>query len=107
MKKLPKIYQNEITKKIRNNKQICYLKNEEIVDKISTIEEQEKNLDEVLNQIFNGLGHSYNIPVEITTKNKVYETGIVTKTKNKIVTLDNDVIPIENILNIEIKKKVQ
>ena len=28
MKKLPKVYQNKITKKINNNKTVCYLKEE-------------------------------------------------------------------------------
>ena len=104
MKKLPKIYQNEITKKIKNNKETCYLINRESSEKNTSIEEKEKNIDELLAQIFNGLGHSYNIPVIITTNDNVYETGIVTKIKNNIVTLDNDIIPIERILEIKIKK---
>lgn len=99
MKKLPKIYQNEITKKIKNNKEICYLNNEKM---------SKNNIEETLNEIFNGLGYSYNIPVQITTKdNNIYNTGIVSKTNTNLITLDNDVIPITNIINIEIKKKVQ
>ena len=29
MKKLPKVFQNELKKTIKNNKEVCYLKNEE------------------------------------------------------------------------------
>ena len=96
IKKLPKIYQNEINKKITNNKKICYLNNKEQIPK--------KNIDDVLNEIFNGLGYSYNIPVIITTKNKIYNTSILSKTKNNIITLDNDIININNVIDIEIKK---
>lgn len=105
MKKLPKIYQNEITKKIRNNKEICYLKDSET---IKTHQQSETiDISKTLNTIFNSLGQSYNIPVVITTKDKEYVTGIVAKTKDNIITLDNDLIPLEEIINIEIKKKVQ
>ena len=69
MKKLPKIYQNKINKKINNNKEVEYVKNKNI------------NVRETLNKIFSGMGYSYNIPVIIETNSKVYDTSIVTRTK--------------------------
>lgn len=93
MKKLPKIYKNNNINPKDNNKKICHLK-EEIIN----------NKEDILNEIFNGLSHPYNIKVLIKTNNKIYETYLVSKTKKNIVTLDNDVIPIDSILNIEIKQ---
>ena len=91
MKKLPKIYKNNNINPKDNNKKICHLK-EEIIN----------NKEDILNEIFNGLSHPYNIEVLIKTNNKIYETYLVSKTKKNIITLDNDVIPIDSILNIEI-----
>ena len=91
MKKLPSIYKNEINKKIKNNREVTYIK------------EEKQNINEIIDSIFNGLGYSYNIPLIITTKNKVYETSLISRTKTKINTLDNDSIPINEIISIERK----
>lgn len=100
MKKLPKIYQNNITKKINNNKTICYLKNEESLDPYIGI----PTIQEKIDQVFSGFGYSYNIPVTIKTPNRVYETSLIAKTESNIITLDNDVIPISNIIDFQINK---
>lgn len=100
MKKLPEIYKNNINKKINNNKKMCILKNVN-----EEIKEKTVNIEEILSKIFNGIGYSYNIPILIETKNKKYETSLITKTKNNVVTIDNDIIPINEIVNIKILKK--
>lgn len=91
MKKLPSIYKNEINKKIKNNREVTYIK------------EEKQNINEIIDSIFNGLGYSYNIPLIITTKNKVYETSLISRSKTNINTLDNDSIPINEIITIERK----
>ena len=98
MKKLPKIYQGEFTKKINNNKNNCYLDLNE-----KTIKQPQANTTilETITEIFSSLGHAYNIPVTITTKDQVYETSLIAKTKKYVVTLDNETIPIEDIITIE------
>lgn len=98
MKKLPKIYKNNIDKTIKNNKEVCYLNRESVVEVKNSF-----SINEVLNNIFNGIGYSYNIPVIIETDDKVYDTFLITRTKNNVVTLDNEVISIDEIKNITIK----
>lgn len=100
MKKLPKIYQNNSAKKIKNNKEICYLRNE----KQNSYKEGENDLStkEIINEIFSGIGYSYNIPVKIITDQKIYTTSLIAKTKEKVVTLDNEVIAIKDIKSIEL-----
>lgn len=106
MKNLPKVYKNEINKKINNNKKVCRLKKELPLDTSKDISELQKNDIEItLSQIFNGIGYSYNIPVTIKTSTKTYETSLITKTKNNVITLDNDIISIQDIINLEINKK--
>ena len=92
MKKLPSIYQNEINKKIKNNKEVSYIKeNKEII--IDTI-----------NAVFNGISYAYDIPLIIMTKDKTYDTSLVSKTNTIVTTLHNDIIPIDEIISIERKK---
>lgn len=100
MKKLPKIYKNEIDKKINNNKNICYVEKEDSVLQKNTKEQ----ITETIEEIFSGIGYSYNIPVTIKTSNKTYETSLIAKTKNSIITLDNETIPLETIISIQKKK---
>lgn len=94
MKKLPEIYKNEINKNINNNKEYCYLEKEE---------EKKENIEDKIASIFNGMGYSYNIPVTIKTKDKEYHTSLIAKTRNSLITLDNDTIKIADILSIEEK----
>lgn len=101
MKKLPKIYQNEITKNINNNKKYCYLEEErsipsEKVEKMNSI-----SVKEELDNIFSGFGYSYNIPIIIKTSSKEYKTSLVSRTKNNVVTIENEIIPITEIISIE------
>lgn len=91
MKKLPSIYKNEINKKIKNNREVTYIK------------EEKQNINEIIDSIFNGVGYSYNIPLIITTKDKVYETSLISRNNTKINTLDNQSIPISEIITIERK----
>lgn len=100
MKKLPKVYQNNITKTIKNNKTVCHLKDEESTETL----ENKESLTDTLSEIFSGVGYSYNIPVLITTKTKTYDTSLVAKTSNNIITLDNEIIPINSIISLKIKK---
>jgi len=97
MKKLPKIYKNEINKIINNNKEYCYLKNESNSDNTISIEEK-------LDMIFHGMGYPYNKKVEIITKDRNYQTSLITRTRNNIITLDNKTIPIKDIISLDIKK---
>ena len=106
MKKLPKVFQNNISKPINNNKKVCCFKIDDIKEEQQTIQSTEisKDINNILDEIFNGFGYSYNIPLEINTKSKNYQTSLIAKTKNNLITLDNETIPIAEILNITIKK---
>ena len=98
MKKLPKIYQNKIDKNIFNNKEKCY------VETNGYIEESNNEINISLDEVFSGLGYSYNIPLIIKTKEKEFKTSLIAKTKKNIVTIDNEVIPIDEIISIKKKK---
>lgn len=93
MKKLPELYKNLNSKPKDNNKKVYYMKTGENEIRSSSIEEE-------LESIFHTLGYSYNIPVEIKTKDNTYHTSLVTKTKENVLTIDNQIIPIKDIVQI-------
>ena len=96
MKKLTELYKNLNSKPKDNNKKVYYMENEERTVNSSSIEEE-------LESIFHTLGYSYNIPVEIKTSTETYHTSLVAKTKENVLTIDNQIIPIKSI--IQIKRK--
>ena len=93
MNKLPRLYKNEKDIPKNHNKEICYLK-----------EEQEYNVEDTIHRIFQGDSHPFTIPVWIKTKTKEYNTYLISNKNNKLTTIDNDTIQIEDIIKIEIKK---
>lgn len=96
MKKLPSIYKSNINKNISNNKTKCHI----------NLDRTNRTIQDEINDIFNGFGYSYNIPLEIITKQKTYNTSLIAKVNNYVVTTNNDVILIDDIIEIK-KKKVQ
>ena len=64
----------------------------------------EATIENVIDEVFSGLGYSYNILLEIKTKEKDYLTSLVAKTKTNLITIDNEVIPISEVISIKRKK---
>ena len=106
-KKLPRIFKSDIDKEINNNRSVYYVKGENDEFSFSTKKEMQTDvfidIEEKINKIFKPGRHSFNVGVEIITANKTYDTKIAGKIRDCIVTLDNDVIPIKDIVDIKIK----
>ncbi len=96
IKKLPKVYQNDINKKINNNKEIYYSS-----AKKNKIEKEDIEL--IIDGLFNKEHNVYNIPVVINTSNKVYDTYLVARTSNYLLTIDQDRIDYNDIISIKRK----
>ena len=96
MRKLPELYKNLNSKPRDNNKKVYYMKEEIRSNSKDSVKDQ-------IEEIFNTLGYSYNIPVEIITKEKTYITSLVAKTKENVLTIDNQVIQISSIIQINRK----
>lgn len=95
MKKLPNIYQNNLSKEFLNNKKNCYCEK---------LKDTDSSIDDVITEVFSTLGYSYNIPLEIKTKNKTYNTSLIAKNKDRIITIDNEIIQLSEIISIKKKK---
>lgn len=96
MKKLPNLYTNSFDKKIDNSLEYIKINNEEYTNNLSLTE-----LNKKIDSIFKSKKYIYKIKVEITTKDKVFESYLIGKTKNNLITLDNELININDIENIK------
>lgn len=97
MKKVPKVFRNEINKTINNNKRMCYVEDE-------NSEVHNKEVLDTLSHVYAGLGRKYNTKVLIETKTNVYDTTLIAKNKEELITQENAVIKVKDIRKITIKK---
>ncbi len=97
--KLPGVFPGKVDKNSGNNKNFSYSK-EEVVSKPIV----QKNIKQKLNKIFNSSNYVYKADVEITLKDKTITRRIIGKNKTHVITIDNELIPISDILDIKIKK---
>ena len=101
MKDLPKVFQNNFNKKFENNNSVFYshsnFSKKELSDSIS--------IKQKINDIFSSPNYVYKANVEITLKDKQINKRIIGRNKDYIITMDNSVIPINDIVDIRSIKK--
>lgn len=103
MDKKPEIFKPEIGR-IDNNKKAYYSFLEDRLDiKTEKYEENEDVID-FMNKLAKSGSYIFNKDVIIVTKDKKYETRIAGKLGDRIVTLNNDSININDIIKIYEKK---
>ena len=97
MKKLPDLYTNTFDKKIDNSIDFISIKNEdETIKKVSNYDIREK-----IDNIFKSKNYIYKINVEIKLINENINCYVRGKTKNSVITIDNKLISINDILDIK------
>lgn len=109
-KKLPKVFANPLDHKIENNKEVFYSQNEavsEINDSESTqvpsskfSSLKEKSVGQKIQDIFNSKSYVYKADAKIKLKSGIVEKKIVGKNQRYLITMDNEKIPLEDILDI-------
>ncbi len=102
MKDLPKVFRNNIDKKFNNNRNVYYSSNDSTVTESVN---EKKNVLQKINEIFSSPNYVYKANVEITLKDKKVTKRIIGRNKNYIITMDNDLIPITDIIDIKSTKK--
>jgi len=106
-KKLPGVYANKINKKLNNNKTVFYGGKEEMIKK----EQKETNVSfdnnlsikEKITEIFNSDHYIYKINVDITLKGEKITRKLIGYNDKDVITIDNELIPVKEIKDIEIK----
>lgn len=104
-KKLPKVFANKIDKEMTNNERVFY---DKVKEKEETQNEErssknkyELNITQKINKIFNSPKYVYKADVIITTKDEILSKKIIGRNKNQIITLENELININDIIDIE------
>lgn len=100
MKELPKVFQNNINKDFKNNSNVFYSSERNIEENIDN-----RNVLQKINDIFSSPNYVYKANVEIVLKDKTVNKRIIGRNKNYIITMDNELIPITDIVDIKAQKK--
>lgn len=101
MKDLPKVFHNKIDKKFNNNRCVYYSNNNYDDNR----EVDPRTVLQKINDIFSSPNYVYKANVEITLRDKKITKRIIGRNKNYIITMDNDLIPITDIVDIKSVKK--
>ena len=94
---LPKVFHNSSNKSFTNNKEVFYSKD--------NTEKDIKTIYQKINDIFSSPNYIYKANVEISLKDKTITKRIIGRNKEYLITMDNDLIKISDILDIKTVKK--
>lgn len=103
MNKKPNLFVNKIDKEINNNNRIYY-SSKAIKDENELRNDIKKNpnLSQKINSIFTSSNYVYKAQVKIRLKDKEEVKKIVGKNQKYLISMDNELIPISDILDIEL-----
>ena len=104
MKDLPKVFQNNVDKKFNNNSSVYYSSNDNRSLNIEEVKDNRTILQKI-NEIFSSPNYVYKANVEISLKDKKVTKRIIGRNKDFLITMDNTLIPISDIVDIKSIKK--
>ena len=102
-KKLPRVVALPIKKNISHNKEVFY-GTEKTLPSSESLLNEDLTQDEIYNrieQVFHSIHHSFHIPVTIRTKDKTYHTKLIGKVDNRLLTMEDEEININDIRYFE------
>ena len=103
-KKLPKVFANKVVGKTGNNEEVYYsYGKDDYNDRTSntTSKLMGKNINQKINDIFNSPNYIYKADVKLTLKNGSVTKRIVGRNSTHLITIDNELIPLTDIIDIE------
>ena len=107
-KKLPGVFVNRINKKLTNNESVFYEKkninlNNKVSNKVNL--DKDKTVNEKINSIFTSKEYVYKLEVIIKLKDKTLTKKIIGRNKNELITIEGEVISIDDVIDIYPKNK--
>ena len=110
-KKLPKVFANKIDKSLDNNKNLFYSATSETSESLvrdssnrdmnHSLHVSGENITQKINSIFASPRYVYKADVDITTKDGIVSKRVIGKNSTHLITIDNELIPITDILDID------
>ena len=96
MTKLPKLFTNNFNKKIDNSMEYVKVSNNEVIDN-----KQSNDIRKKIDNVFKSKNYIYKINVLMNINGIENKYTIIGKTKNKLITINNEIINIDDILDIK------
>lgn len=90
------LFVNKFDKEFRNNEKVYYSKGNNIEKKLSKIDVKKE-----INDIFKSNDFVYKADVAITLKDKKIKTTIIARNNSSLITMDNEIIKISDIIDIK------
>lgn len=100
-KKIPKVYANKIEREVGNNDKIYYGSSREATTKPTNKLDSNLNINQKISQIFGSSRYVYKADVLITLKDRKVSKKIIGRNVNSLITIDNELINISDIVDIE------
>lgn len=94
---LPRVYANKIDKKLNNTQDVYYQ------DRGSNMVHDTRTVNKKIADIFNSINYVYKSNVKITMADKTITKTIVGRKNNYLLTMDNETIDINDIIDIEVQ----
>ncbi len=103
-KKLPKVFANKIDREFHNNEKVFVASHEEEKKnpKVASLDLRGMNVNQKIKSIFNSKNYIYKADVEIVQKGQKKVKKIIGKNGNNLITIDNEIIPIDTIEDISL-----
>lgn len=106
-KKLPSVFANKIDHELKNNRSV-YVASKEKQEEVEhspaffQLDLNGMNVNQKIKAIFNSKNYIYKAQVEITQKGEKSIKKIIGKNGNNLITIDNEIIPIDSIEDIKL-----
>lgn len=101
---LPNVFQNNNIKYEDNSQDLFYSKNNTNTNTNTRKQPTKVDINTQIKNIFSSTSYVYKINVIITTTSKTFETTIIGKSNNYLITINNELISIKDIIDIKEKK---
>ena len=122
-KKIPGVFANKVPRKVGNNKSVFDSSKEDMGllntdDRMSNVASNgrtsglshlgsgkvvNKNINQKINEVFNSSNYIYKADVELTLKSGTVVKRIVGRNSTHLITIENELIPISDVIDIKRK----
>lgn len=97
--KLPEIFKKNIDNKNFNNINVSYIRND------IEYKKSKKDILKDINTLFKNNKYIFNVGVIIKTNDKIYDTKLIGRNDNSLLTFNDEVIFIKDIVDFNIKDR--
>lgn len=96
-----RMYINKIDKYINNNESVYYV---DVSKEKNEIDKKDIDVSKKIREIFNSKNFIYKADVVIETKDGIYNKRLIGRNKKNLITSENELISISDIIDINYKK---